>query len=207
MKKLFLNINDVRIRGAEGAALLGEGVTAMDKTMETITIDTQELTRIIHRHFETNKGDQYKKMVDACIELSKKLVEASREMNDFQHQIANLQAKIFRYEDQKREPTKARVSGVEELKLDVSTNETYYTLDSITAVYKALIDYSNKTNENLKRLVNTKNEMRSVWFDTQYNNFSAFIEDLRNEIIKHIKVFLTYAEYLKKKINELHSGQ
>ncbi len=204
MKKLFININDVRIRGKEGAVLLGNAVTSMDKTMEAITNDTQQLTRLLRSHFGTNKGDQFQKMVNACIEFSKRLVAAAQDMNNFQHQIAALQAKIFRYEEQRRDPIKARVGKIEQFRFDASTNETYFTFETMTAVQRALVDYSEKTNGNLKKLVSEKNAMHDYWFDTQYKNFSEFIEEIKNEAIKHMKIFLTYAEYLKKKIAELH---
>ena len=59
MKKLYMNIADVYIKG--NPLQLAEVITAMDESLQNVCQATEDITNLVIRYSASNKGSQYEK--------------------------------------------------------------------------------------------------------------------------------------------------
>ena len=70
-------------------------------------------------------------------------------------------------------------------------------------VVTILRKYGEAVIDQIKKINEKKNEISTVWLDTQYNDFAAFIDEISNKMVEAIKIFEEYILYLEEKIKGL----
>ena len=202
--RLVISIENVRIKG--GINKLNEPIETMDRIMEAMFNDANELAQTIVKHFAGNKGQQYEFIAKHAKDLAKALDESSIQMNSMQKQIVEFQIKTNRFNDTHLSVGTIRKRNVIEINPNVSTQETYFEIDTIKLVHAKFVDFSKKTEANIKKLVSEKDSIKSFWDDPQYRRFSDFINDIANLVRKYLFIFNKYADYLHGKIVEYNRG-
>lgn len=202
MKKLYENIEDIYIKG--GAGQLTEVISSMDISLQNISQGTETIYGLLMKYSSTNKGAQYEKVVNTTNSLREKLYDASLQLNEMQNEVVAYQNKIYRYEDMSESASAPNQYLVERTgSVNVDTSAVQFTLADMLELSGALKEYSEAVIYHLKNIVDGKNNIGSVWQDTQYNDFSEFIETICTETVEGLKVFDDYVEYLDEKIKEL----
>ena len=203
MKKLYENIEDVYIKG--DIAQLSEVVKSMDALLQNIAAYTEQLTDYLVKYSVTNNGNQYRKVVDTCMTLRDVLFDASYQLNDMQNQIVAYQNKIYRYEDMVGYAQSANPCFIIKRQVQLEASLIQFNLTDMINLTETLENYKEQMYYNLKLINEKKNEIASVWQDTQYNIFAEFINDVIKNSVDAIQVFEEYILYLKEKIKELSS--
>lgn len=202
MKKLYENIEDIHIKG--GVSQLTELVTAMDISLQNIADYTNKLCSELSKYSESNKGTQYEKVVNTSLALRDVLFDSSEALNDMQNQIVMYQNKIYRYEDMAESaqaPNQYLVNKNQNI--NVETTAVQFNRDEMIHIAAMLRNYSERVIHHAKTINEKKNTISSVWLDSQYKDFSEFVEDVIKKIVEALKVFDSYTSYLEEKIKEL----
>ena len=201
MKKLYQNIEDIHIKGGVGE--LSEVVSAIDISLQNIADKTEELTNYLAKYSSSNKGAQYEKVVKASLKLRDEMLEGSVELNDMQNQIVAYQNKIYRYEDMTQSATSPNPYLVTKRDVVVDTSAVQFNRTEMIELAATLRNYSEMVFHHIKTINQKKNAIASIWMDTQYDDFSVFIDDITNSIVDAIKVYEEYVIVLEDKIKEL----
>ncbi len=202
MKRLYENIENIHIKG--GVGQLSEIVTAMDVSLQNIAEYTEQLTALLIKYSASNEGEQYEKAVNSSMQLRDILSTASMELNDMQNQIVIYQNKIYRYEEinqtaQKPNPyIVSRNHGI-----NVNTSDVQFNKNEMINVANSLKKYSEMVIYHVKKIIEKKNSIATVWKDRQYNDFAEFIDVITRKIGEALKVFEEYYIHLEKKIKEI----
>ena len=120
-----------------------------------------------------------------------------------QNQVVAYQNKIYRYEEISASAQKPNPHLVTRRKISASTNTVQFNRTEMISVAALLRNYSEQVFHHLKTINEKKNEMASVWQDTQYNDFSEFINSVTRNVLNALKVFDDFIKYLEEKIKEL----
>ena len=202
MKKLYENIEDIKIKGDIGQ--LTEAVTAMDRALQNIADRTERLTVSLTKYSASNKGAQYEKVVTTSADLRDILFEASQELNEMQNEVVAYQNKVYRYEDM---PESASIPSnsylVSKKQINVDTSMVQFTKSEMLDLVGELKNYSEGVFQLTRGLRDKKESMRNIWMDSQYDIFSMFIDKVTKYIVDALKVFDEYIKYLGEKIKEL----
>lgn len=201
MKKLYENIEDIHIIGSP--EVLTEMVKAMDISMQNMAAGTEQITALLIRYRESNKGQQYGKVIFTLLALENTLYQASQELNEMQREIVAYQNKLFRYEDMSATASAPNAFMVERKQIDIDTQSVQFTLSEMLEVDAELKNYSEAIKYHTNNLNQSKIQIGTVWMDTQYKDFSEFIDEVIRNIIEALKVFDEYVIYLEEKIKEL----
>ncbi len=202
MKKLSHNIQDIHILG--GVEQLTEGVSALDKTLQNITDYTDKLTNYLTKYSSSNKGLQYQKVVRTSVKLRDSLFAKSLELNDMQNQIVAYQNKVYRYEDINRAVSKPNPYLINKKNISVDTSMVKFTRGDMINLVANMNNYCERVRFHVKSLIEKKNSMASFWKDTQYRDFSLFIDDISKDVMDSIKLYEDYVIALEGKIKELN---
>lgn len=201
MKRLYENIEDINIRG--GIGQLSEVVRTMDISLQNIADNTEQLTGYLAKYSSFNKGKQYQKVVSTSLRLRDEMFQASVELNEMQNQIVTYQNKIYRYEDMGESAPKPNPYLVTKRQVNVDTSVVQFNRTDMQEVVVALRNYSERVFHHIKSINQKKNSIASVWMDTQYDDFTEFIDNITKTIIDAIKIYEEYVIYLEEKIKEL----
>ncbi len=202
MKKLYQNIQDIHIKGEIDQ--LSDGVSAMDKTLQNITDYTDKLTNYLIKYSSSNKGLQYQKVVHTSTRLRDSLFAKSLELNDMQNQIVMYQNKVYRYEDINRAASKPNPYLINKKSINVDTSIVQFTREDMINLASNMKNYCERVRFHIKNLVEKKNSMASFWKDTQYRDFSSFIDEISKDVTDAIKVYSDYIIVLEEKIKGLN---
>lgn len=202
MKKLYQNIEDIHITG--GIEQLSDAVSNMDRILQNITDCTDKLTNYLIKYSSTNKGLQYQKVVRTSTSLRDKLFEKSLELNDMQNQIVLYQNKIYRYEDINRSASKPNPYLINKKNVVVDTSAVKFTRDDMINLVANINNYCERVRFHIRNLVEKKNSMAGFWKDSQYRDFSSFIDDISKDVLAAIKIYSDYVVVLEEKIKELN---
>ena len=201
MKKLYMNIADVYIKG--NPLQLAEVITAMDESLQNVCQATEDITNLVIRYSASNKGSQYEKMTSTLIKLRDEMYEASLQLNEMQNQIVEYQNKVLRYEGLSESASVPNKHTVNRAGINVDISEVQFQLSEMMEVSNELTSYSESVYHNMQNIVRGKNDIAAIWQDSQYNDFAEFIDELSRDSLAALKVFGEYKEYLDKKIKEL----
>lgn len=202
MKKLYQNIEDIHITG--GIEQLSEAVSNMDKILQNIADSTDKLTNYLIKYSSTNKGLQYQKIVKTSIRLRDNLFEKSLELNDMQNQIVLYQNKIYRYEDINRSASKPNPYLINKKKVVVDTSAIKFERQDMINLVANINNYCERVRFHIRNLVKKKNSMSGFWKDSQFRDFSSFIDDISKEALDAIKIYSDYVVVLEDKIKGLN---
>lgn len=201
MKKLYMNIEDISIKG--DPLQLTEVITTMDESLQNVCQSTEDITNLVIRYSASNKGQQYENMATTLIELRDEMYEASLQLNDMQNQIVEYQNKVLRYEELSESASAPNKHIVNRANINVDNSMIQFQLPEMIEVSNGLNSYSESVYYNMLNIVRGKNDIAAVWQDSQYNDFAEFIDELSRDSLAALKVFGEYKEYLDKKIKEL----
>lgn len=202
MKKLYENIENIYIKG--GIHQLTEVVTVIDKGMQSVVMNTDTLISYLMKYSSSNMGAQYEKVVNTTNKLRDVLYEASVELNEMQNQIVAYQNKIYRYEDMNTSEQKPNPYIVnKERRVDINTTAMRFSRTDMIDLAKQIRSYSTGVYGSAKTINDKKNSVASIWQDSQYNDFSQFIDEVNRKIVEALKVYEEYVIYLESKIKEL----
>ena len=201
MKKLYENIEDIYIKGS--ATVLSEMITSMDITLQEIAAGTERISDIVMKYSQSNSGRQYEKVVATLSSLENTLYEASISMNEMQHQIVDYQNKILRYEGSAESAHNPNPHLVQRTHINVESGKVQFRLADMIDVSNALDEYYNAVLSRLQNLLDSKNNIASIWLDSQYNDFAEFIEEIVSKSVEALRIFDEYILYLNERIREL----
>ena len=201
MKRLYENIEDIKIKG--GIGQLSDVVKAMDISLQNIADNTDKLSGIITKYGASNKGKQFEKVVNTTIQLRDKIFDASVALNDMQNQIVAYQNKVYRYEDMSDCAAKPNPYLVTKHQILVDSSAVEFRRTEMIELVAALRNYSEVVFHHTKTINSKKNSIASVWMDSQYDDFSEFIDNVTHSIVDALKVYEEYVIYLENKIKEL----
>lgn len=201
MKHLYENIENIYIKG--GPEILTEAITDIDITLQNVTSGTEQLAVILLKFSNTNKGQQYQRVVNTLRELRKILFQASFEMNQMQNEVVQYQNKIFRYEGLTESAAHPNEYMVREINVDVDVTSTQFSGIEMTEVQESLAAYSEAVRYYIGNLVTSKNQLGTYWQDPQYYDFSDYIDEIVKQIEDALKDFDDYVQFLQEAIKEL----
>lgn len=201
MKRLYENIEDIHINGSP--EVLTEIITAMDISLQNIAEGTEQITSLLVKYRESNKGQQYGKVLLTLLALENTLYQASQELNEMQREIIAYQNKVFRYEDISETASMPNSFMVERKPIDADTQFVQFSLSEMMEVDAELKNYSEAIKFHANNLNQSKVQIGTVWMDTQYKDFSEFIDEVIRNILEALKIFDEYVMYLEEKIKEL----
>ncbi len=202
MKKLYERIENIDIKG--DISQLTDMVTTIDIALQHVTEQTHLLTTNLIRYSATNKGTQYEKVVAHTIRLRDELSEAYLELNDIQNQIVAYQNKLYRYEERNEFAAKPHPYLVNANQgINVETTAVQYEISEMRQIVALLNNYSQTVFFQMRTIIQKKNEIGMVWRDSQYRDFSDFIDMITIAIKDALKEYQEYARYLNEKIEEL----
>lgn len=201
MKELYVNIEDIYIIGS--ANDLSEMVTAIDKSLQIIAEYSEQMTLKLSSYSGSIKGKQFQNTVQIALNLREKIYNAACELNGMQNQIVEYQNKVNRFEDMPGDI--ALPNHFEVTKMDVlpDANEIRMTRSEFVQLASMLDEYQSVVYQQLQIINDKKDEIGSIWRDSQYRDFAQFIEELSNELVNELQVFEEFMQYLKERILEL----
>ena len=201
MKRLYENIEDINIRG--GIDQLSEVVRTIDKSLQNIANNTDQLVEYLAKYSNSNKGAQYENVIRTSMYLRDELFDAALELNDMQKQIVAYQNKIYRYEDMAESAQQPNPYLITKRQISVENSITHFNQSDMMEVVEILKNYSERVSHHIKMIEENKNSIAAVWRDTQYDDFAEFIDEVTGKINDAIKLFEEYVNYLEEKIKEL----
>ena len=201
MKRLYENIEDINISG--GIDQLSEVVRTIDKSLQNIANNTDQLVEYLAKYSNSNKGAQYEKVIRTSMYLRDELFDAALELNDMQKQIVAYQNKIYRYEDMSESAQQPNPYLITKRQISVENSITQFNQSDMMEVVEILRNYSERVHHHIKMIEEKKNSIAAVWRDTQYDDFAEFIDEVTGKINDAIKLFEEYVNYLEEKIKEL----
>ena len=201
MKRLYENIEDINISG--GIDQLSEVVRTIDKSLQNIANNTDQLVEYLAKYSNSNKGAQYENVIRTSMYLRDELFDAALELNDMQKQIVAYQNKIYRYEDMSESAQQPNPYLITKRQISVENSITQFNQSDMMEVVEILRNYSERVHHHIKMIEEKKNSIAAVWRDTQYDDFAEFIEEVTGKINDAIKLFEEYVIYLEEKIKEL----
>lgn len=201
MRRLFDHIEDIHIKG--NPTVLTEAVTAMDASLQNIAAWTEQLAGFLLKYSSTNKGIQYAKAVDTVVKLSAVLYDASVEVNEMQNEVVRYQNKVFRYEDLSETGSVYNKFLVQKVTVSADETAVHFGRTEMTALSNTLKSYIDIVLHYAHELYNKKEQLAAVWMDSQYQTFSAFIDEICKMIEQALKVLDEYRMHLDEKLREL----
>ena len=201
MKKLYENIENIHIIG--DIAQLSEVVKVMDISLQNIADSSDRLAEYLVKYSESNKGQQYQNVLNTTMLLRDELFDASLQLNDMQNQIVAYQNKIYRYEDMAQSAERPNPYLVTKRRFSADTSAVQFTRSEMLDVAVSLKSYSEMVIQHLKTIDNKRNEIAAAWRDSQYNDFSEFVDEVIRDVVKSVEIFEEYIQYLEEKIKEL----
>lgn len=202
MKKLYENIENIKIKGSVDQ--LSDIVRAIDISLQNIADNSDVLAGVLIKFSVSNKGTQYEKVVNTAMQLRDEMFEASMELNEMQNQIVAYQNKIYRYEDMAVSAQVPNPYLVQKRQISVDTSVVQFNRTDMLQLAAALRNYSERVFHHTRTINEKKNAASSIWQDSQYNDFAAFVDDVTKKIVNAIKVYEEYVVHLEEKIKELN---
>ena len=202
MRRIFENIEDIYIIG--GPEELSKIVSEMDISLQKISQNFENMYEALYRYVNINSGLQLQQLINTTIELRENLYDFSIDLNTMQNNLVEYQRKILRFEGLPESTMLPNHYYVEMKELvSVDTTKTTYDITELNYLIKDLEGWYEEIDDCLRSIVQDKNDIGTIWKDSQYNVFSDFIDEVSNETDKGMNVFGEYIVYLKNRIKEL----
>ncbi len=202
MKKLYENIENIHIIG--DIEQLSEVVKVMDISLQNIADSSDRLAEYLVKYSESNKGKQYQNVLNTTMLLRDELFDASIQLNDMQNQIVAYQNKVYRYEDMAQSASRPNPYLVTKRRFNADTTAVQFTRSEMQDVIDSLRNYSEMVIQYLQTIDIKRNEIAAVWRDSQYNDFSEFVDEVIRDVVKSVETYEEYIQYLDEKIKELN---
>lgn len=201
MRKLFNSIEHVEIYGDIGQ--LSGLVRGLDRSLQNIANGTERLMEYLSRYSATNAGRQYQTMVEAASALGNKLCQAAMDINQMQKDVCVYENKVRRFEGLPENADMPNQYLVSTRRVMVDGGRTVINLAEMRYLARLLVDYSDIVERHRRDICRKRDDISTIWRDPQFVNFSAFIDEVSETIIKAKRVFENYIDFLKKRIEDL----
>ena len=202
MKKLYERIEDINIRG--GIEQLSEVVTVMDISLQNIAAYTDKLVDYLVKFNNSNMGKQYDNVVSNSLRLRDELYEASYQLNDMQNQVVAYQNKIYRYEGMAERAEKANPYLVTKRAITITNTGVQFSKTDMMDLVTLLSSYSEGVGNQIKTIQEKKEDIASVWLDSQYDDFSEFIDGVTKKVNATIRIYDDFVIEIVERIKELN---
>ncbi|MBR2295272.1 MAG: hypothetical protein IJ869_05880 [Clostridiales bacterium] len=201
MKKLYVNIEDIDIRGS--VTDLTDMVNHMDNTLQDAAQSTEIITTLVVKYNSSNAGQQYSRMVAALMRLRDELYDASISMNEMENEIVIFQNKVMRYEGMLESVSAPNRYRVERARIHIEESSIQFRKSEMVQLSNELNSYGESLFYQFQSLARFKDEIGQIWRDSQYSDFAEFIDEVGASIFSGLSVFAEYLDYLNAAINEL----
>ena len=201
MKKLNVNIEDIYIKGGPGQ--LTDLVKSIDRALQNIADNTDQMTGYLMRYSISNKGAQFDKAVKSTMSLRDELFDASLEFNEMQNQIVAFQNKVFEFEGITEMAAAPNPYLVTKRPVNVDSSATQINRAELLEILAIMRNYIENVVYQCRAIMDKKNEVAAIWRDRQYNDFSGFIDNIIREVGKSVKEMEEYTQVLEEKIKGL----
>ena len=201
MKKLYMNIENINIKG--GPEQLTDVVKSMDRSLQNIAANTDQMTGYLMRYSVSNKGAQFVKAVNSTLKLRDDLFDMSLELNEMQKQVVEYQNKVFRFEGKEEMAQAPNPYLVTKKQVNAETTDTQISRTEMVELAAIIRNYIENVYHHSKSIIDKKNEIAAVWRDSQYNDFAEFIDDVIRNIGKSVRELEEYVQTLEERIKEL----
>ena len=201
MRRLKVNIEDIHIKGS--LFQLSDVITSIDKVMQKISQETEMVTSLVVKYSSSNSGQQYSRMASTLLELRDYLYEASVEMNEMQNEIVEYQNKVMRYEEVTGSVVLPQKHIVHRTRIEFQTHDMQFRVNDMMQLSSALQKYSASIYFQTQDMVKIKNDAGRFWMDSQYRDFSRFVDENSLYTMNSLKAFGEYVDFLNQRIKEL----
>lgn len=200
MRMLFNSIEDIRING--NPSELCDVISDLDKCVQDMTNHTNEIFNIMIVMSGTLKSQQFEKAAGEIRNLSIFLCEKADALNEMQRDVADYHNRISRFEGYNQEASYNQFD-IRPVNVDVETKSVQLTGEQWFQIYSAMCEYCNAISESVNHLISRKNDVGTIWQDTQYYRFSDFIDSIATETNEKVKVLEDYIQNLKAELSQL----
>ena len=204
MRRLFNSIERIQITGDLGQ--LSGLVRDIDRSLQNIANGTERLMEYLSRYSATNAGRQFEKMAEAASALGRELCQASMAINQMQRDICTYENKIRRFEGLSESAEMPNLYLVSPRRITVDERRTVIDLAEMRFLLQLLVEYSDIVEKYRSEICEKRDAISDIWRDPQYLNFSAFIDEVNDTIIKANVKFGNYIEYLRNRIQALQEN-
>ena len=201
MRKLFNSIEHVEIYGDIGQ--LSGLVRGLDRSLQNIANGTERLMEYLSRYSATNAGRQYQTMVEAASALGNKLCQAAMDINQMQKDVCVYENKVRRFEGLPENADMPNQYLVSTRRVMVDGGRTVINLAEMRYLARLLVEYSDIVERHRRDICRKRDDISAIWRDPQFVNFSAFIDEVSETIIRAKRVFENYIDFLKQRIEDL----
>ena len=124
-------------------------------------------------------------------------------LNDVQNQVAKFANKCINFEDTNVYLSPPRHHSVNLSDIPIHTGVVYFELDGMLEVRDGIKEYVSEGEHTVANLKRQTENLRSVWQDTQFNDYHEMLTEVCDKIKIAISELHEYEVYLTKKINDL----
>lgn len=202
MKRIRLYVEDIRLKGRD-PNVLSDLVFAISKQLQAMCENTDGIRNFLLKYSAISDGEQLNRAIEATSALSNHLNEAIENIYDTQEQVVDYQNKIFKFEDIKQTAPPPRRPSFVEIRISTDRSQINYTVNDLKKLADKIAEYCDSIYGCLKNIESERDKIASVWLDSQYNDFSASIDDVISSINPHLSVLEDYIVYLDNKISEI----
>ncbi len=201
MKKLSAHIEDIHIKG--GVDQLSDLVSGMDKSLQNLADNSDRFTVYLFKYSGSNKGNQFKKIVETSLSLRDDLYTSAIELNDLQKQIVDYQNKIYRFEDISARAAAPNPFLASRRRISTDSSSVQFTRMDMEELVRLMSSYIGSVRNHLKAIVDNKNSIAAIWLDSQYYAFAEFVDEIARKAEVAIREYEAYIQDLEIKIKEL----
>lgn len=201
--RLYVNVQRADIQG--GADALCPIVQEMDKRLQELAQETENIKEIMLKFQTSNSSDQYDRACNVISAFSNFLFDKSEELNDMQVQIVEYQNSTNRYNEKSGCFSNPNSHDVRKVIVDVDVQHFQFTLDEMRYVNQSIETYIKNAEDISNQLLNNKNEVGSIWRDPQYEDFSQFIDEVVTATKQSLTIVNDYSIHLNQQIAEYNN--
>lgn len=201
MKKLYQNIENVHILG--GVDQLTDLVQTMDVSLQNIADSTDRLTEYLLKFNSSNSGKRFDAIVNTTVRLRDGLFDDALALNDMQNQLVQYQNKIFRYEGIANSVSRPNPFLAQKRPISTETSQMQFHRGDMLQLIASLKNYSSSVLHHLKIISEKRYSAGQIWRDTQYRDFSSFVDDVIRNVQNVLKEYDVFIRETEEKIKEM----
>lgn len=197
---MFDNLGDVYILGK--ATILNDEISAMDNIVQHMSSQTEEMKQVLMECSDATFGEQFERAVTEAEQLSDVLYEKAFELNKVQHDLVRYIDKIDVFNDRPPSGIPPRPFNVE--RIHVEANIRYDKLENVIVedLIRGINEYSRSIADLTRQMVYQRDSIGEKWKDSQFDQYSRFIDEIVEANRKGISVLIDYANYLLAKLRQ-----
>lgn len=201
---MFEHIERVHIIGK--AQSLNDEISAVDKIVQEMSQATEDIKRDLTAHSDSMFGEQFEIAVNSVVELSDIIYEKSYEINCVQHDLVGYIDRVDNFNNRTPSGLPPRQFNVQRVSVQAELCDDFLIAEDIQKLINDIIQYSQSSFALIDTMVRHKDATASIWRDPQYNQYSAFIDEVENAVKRGVVALTDYAQCLVVKLGILTQG-